>query len=40
LLYVIGEPPPVVMAEMGHTDAGLALRIYTQAMRREGYETE
>jgi integrase len=36
LLYAIGEPPPVVMAEMGHTDAGLALRIYAQAMHREG----
>lgn len=33
VLYAIGEPPPVVMAEMGHTDAGLALRIYAQAMR-------
>jgi integrase len=36
LLYAIGEPPPVVMAEMGHTDAGLALRIYAQAMRGDG----
>lgn len=36
LLYAIGEPPPVVMAEMGHTDAGLALRIYAQAMQRDG----
>ncbi len=35
LLYAIGEPPPVVMAEMGHTDAGLALRIYAQAMRQD-----
>jgi len=35
LLYAIGEPPPVVMAEMGHTDAGLALRIYAQAMRAD-----
>jgi integrase len=25
LLYAIGEPPPVVMAELGHTDPGLAL---------------
>jgi integrase len=33
VLYAIGEPAPVVMAEMGHTDAGLALRIYAQAMR-------
>ncbi len=34
LLYAIGEPPPVVMAEMGHTDPALALAIYAQAMRR------
>lgn len=40
LLYAIGEPPPVVMAEMGHTDAGLALRIYAQAMRRGSGEVE
>lgn len=40
LLYAIGEPPPVVMAEMGHTDAGLALRIYAQAMRRGQGERE
>jgi integrase len=35
LLYAIGEPPPVVMAEMGHTDPGLALAIYAHAMRRD-----
>jgi integrase len=40
LLYAIGEPPPVVMAEMGHTDAGLALRIYAQAMRRDEEEAD
>jgi integrase len=40
LLYAIGEPPPVVMAEMGHTDPGLALRIYAQAMRRDDAENE
>ncbi len=34
LLYALGEPPPVVMAEMGHTDPGLALAVYAQAMRR------
>lgn len=34
-LYAIGENPAVVMAEMGHTDPGLALRIYAQAMRRD-----
>jgi integrase len=40
LLYAIGENPPVVMAEMGHTHPGLALRIYAQAMRREEGETD
>jgi hypothetical protein len=33
ILYVIGEPPPVVMQEMGHTDPELALRVYAEAMR-------
>jgi integrase len=40
LLYAIGETPPVVMAEMGHTDPQLALRIYAQAMRRGAKENE
>jgi integrase len=35
LLYALGESPPVVMAEMGHTDPALALRVYAQAMRRD-----
>jgi integrase len=34
VLYALGETPPVVMAEMGHTDPALALRVYAQAMRR------
>ncbi len=34
LLYALGEPPTIVMEEMGHTDPGLALRVYAQAMRR------
>jgi integrase len=34
LLYAIGETPPVVMAELGHTDPDLALSIYAAAMRR------
>jgi integrase len=34
LLYALGEDPGVVMDEMGHTDPGLALRVYRQAMRR------
>jgi integrase len=35
VLYAIGEPPPVVMAEMGHTNPALALRVYAQSMRRD-----
>jgi integrase len=34
LLYALGEDPGVVMDEMGHSDPGLALRVYRQAMRR------
>jgi hypothetical protein len=35
-LYALGEPSPVVMAELGHTDPAPALRLYAQAMRRDG----
>jgi integrase len=38
-LYALGETPPTVMAEMGHTDPGLALKVYAQAMRRGEDET-
>lgn len=38
VLYAIGESPPIVMAEMGHTDPALALSIYAQAMRRDENE--
>ena len=40
LLYGIGEPPPVVMAEMGHTDPAMALSICAHAMRRGDGENE
>jgi integrase len=40
LLYGIGEPPTVVMQEMGHTDPALALSIYAHAMRRDEGENE
>ena len=40
LLYALGETPPGVMAELGHTHPGLALRIYAQAMRRSDGEGE
>jgi integrase len=39
LLYALGETPPVVMAEMGHTDPALALRVYAQSMRRDEHQT-
>jgi integrase len=34
LLYALGETPPEVMAEMGHTDPALALSLYAKVMRR------
>jgi integrase len=40
LLYGIGEPPPVVMQELGHTDPALALSIDAHAMRRDDGENE
>jgi integrase len=40
LLYGIGEPPPVVMAEMGHEDPQEALSVYAQAMRRDDGEKD
>ena len=39
LLYALGETPPVVMVEMGHTDPALALKVYAQVMRRGEGET-
>jgi integrase len=37
LLYAIGETPPYVMAQMGHTSPNLALAIYAKCMdRRDG----
>jgi integrase len=39
LLYALGEAPPVVMVEMGHTDPALALKVYAQVMRRGEAET-
>jgi hypothetical protein len=39
LLYAVGEVPPVVMREMGHTDPGLALKVYAQVMESGEAET-
>jgi integrase len=40
LLYALGESPPDVMAEMGHTHLALALAIYAQAMRYDHGERD
>jgi len=40
LLYAIGESPPRVMAQMGHTSPNLALAIYAKAMNRSDGEPE
>ena len=38
VLFAIGEPHPVVMVEMGHTNPGMTLGVYAQAMRRDERE--
>jgi integrase len=35
ILYVLGEDPAYVMAQLGHTDLGFTLRAYAHAMRRD-----
>ena len=40
LLFAIGEPPPYVMAQMGHTTASLTLTIYARQMDRRDGESE
>jgi integrase len=40
LLFALGEPHPVVMREMGHTDAKLTLNVYAEVMDRDEKENE
>jgi len=40
LLFAIGETPPYVMAQMGHTSANLTLSIYAKQMLRRDGEPE
>jgi integrase len=40
LLYALGEAPPFVMAQMGHTNPNLALAIYAREMDRRDGEPE
>jgi len=40
LLFAVGETPPCVMAQMGHTTASLTLSIYAREMDRRDGEPE
>jgi integrase len=40
LLFAVGEPPPYVMAQMGHTTANFTLAIYARQMDRRDGEPE
>jgi hypothetical protein len=40
VLYALGEAPPYVMAQMGHTSPNLALAIYARVMDRRDGEPE
>lgn len=40
LLFAIGETPPYVMAQMGHTTPNLTLAIYARQMNRRDGEAE
>jgi integrase len=40
LLFAIGETPPYVMAQMGHTSANLTLSVYARQMLRRDGEPE
>jgi integrase len=40
VLYAIGDDPGIVMDELGHEDAELALTVYRQSMRRDDGEKD
>ena len=40
VLYALGEAPPFVMSQMGHTSPNLALAIYAREMNRRDGEAE
>ncbi len=40
ILFVRGEDPPYVMAQLGHTDPAFTLRIYAHAMRHDEGDKE
>jgi integrase len=40
LMFAPGRPAPVVMEQLGHTDARLTLRVYARAMRQSPEERD
>jgi integrase len=40
VMFALGEPVPVVMADGGWADPKVALRVYAHAMRRDDQENE
>jgi integrase len=40
LLFALGEPPPYVMSQMGHTTPALTLAIYARAMQKRDREND
>jgi integrase len=40
LLFALGEPPPYVMSQMGHTTPALTLAIYARTMHRRDGEND
>jgi integrase len=40
LLFALGESPPYVMSQMGHTTAGLTLALYARDMNRRDGERD
>ena len=40
LLFALGRTAPEVMAQLGHTDARLTLRVYARAMSQDEGERE
>ncbi len=40
LLVAVGTDPAAVMVEMGHTDPGMTLRVYAQAMQLDEAECD
>jgi Phage integrase family len=40
ILFVSGDDPPYVMAQLGHADPAFTLRVYAHAMRRDDGDKE